>query len=192
MGSYVDFQAYAGPGDKGFRSTELEGYQPATRIGEVVMNAFVDSYEYTSEAMNDQITLGDLNPIIASGGAPGNPAEVVEYKPHFHEWATVREGMVCLARRKRTAVFRQYVAAETAVPVIACAAGLKTESEKDYFFAGVARTKSLRTPDDGIGPSVDECALRNSSQPQSLPAHPPLPCRWSAHFAPAAHRLSRS
>lgn len=82
--------------------------------------------------------------------------KIFEYKPHFHEWATVREGMVCLARRKRTAVFRQYVAAETAVPVIACAAGLKTESEKDYFFAGVARTKSLRTPDDGIGPSVDE------------------------------------
>ena len=32
--------------------------------------------------------------------------------------------MICLARKKRTAVFRQYVAAETAVPVIACAAGL--------------------------------------------------------------------
>ena len=157
MSMMPDFQSYAGPGDKALRNTEIEGYQPVSRIGEVVMNAFVDSYEYTSEAMNDQIRLADLNPIIAAGG-PGaaQGGEVVEYKPHFHEWATVREGMICLARRKRTAVFRQYVAAETAVPVVACAAGLKTESEKDYFFAGVARTKSLRTPDDGIGPSVDE------------------------------------
>ena len=38
--------------------------------------------------------------------------------------------MICLARKKRTAVFRQYVAAETAVPVIACAACLKASDEK--------------------------------------------------------------
>ena len=36
----VDFQSYAGPGDKGLRSSEIEGYQPVSRIGEVVMNAF--------------------------------------------------------------------------------------------------------------------------------------------------------
>ena len=36
----VDFQSYAGPGDRGLRNTELEGYQPVSRIGEVVMNAF--------------------------------------------------------------------------------------------------------------------------------------------------------
>ena len=86
----------------------------------------------------------------------GNTPEVVEYKPMFHEWATVQPGMICLARKKKTAVFRQYVAAETAVPVIACAACLPKAQEKDYFFAGVARSKSVRTPDDGIGPSVDE------------------------------------
>ena len=74
----------------------------------------------------------------------------------FHEWATVQPGMICLARKKKTAVFRQYVAAETAVPVIACAACLPKAQEKDYFFAGVARSKSVRTPDDGIGPNVDE------------------------------------
>lgn len=74
----------------------------------------------------------------------------------FHEWATVQPGMVCIARKKKTAVFRQYVAAETAVPVIACAACLPLANEKDYFFAGVARSKSVRSPDDGVGPSVDE------------------------------------
>ncbi len=82
--------------------------------------------------------------------------EAVEFKPHFHEWATVQPGMICLARKKRTAVFRQYVAAETAVPVIACAACLPFANESQYFFAGVARSKSVRDPDDGIGPKTDE------------------------------------
>tara|TARA_X000001036_G_scaffold130883_2_gene123746 strand:+ start:1568 stop:1732 length:165 start_codon:yes stop_codon:yes gene_type:complete len=36
----VDFQTFAGPGDKGLRNNELEGYQPVSRIGEIVMNAF--------------------------------------------------------------------------------------------------------------------------------------------------------
>ena len=88
--------------------------------------------------------------------AGGNPTPAVEYKPMFHDWSTVQPGMICLARKKKTAVFRQYVAAETAVPVIACAACLPKSMEKDYFFAGVARSKSVRAPDDGIGPSVDE------------------------------------
>ena len=113
--SMVDFQSYAGPGDKGLRNTELEGYQPVSRIGEVAMNAFVDSYEFTT--IGDQLKSEEL-----AGTGPGG--DVVEYKPMFHEWATVQPGMVCLARKKRTAIFRQYVAAETAVPVIACAACL--------------------------------------------------------------------
>ena len=74
----------------------------------------------------------------------------------FHEWATVQPGMICLARKKKTSVFRQYVAAETAVPVIACTACLSKDAEKNYFFAGIARSKSVRTPDDGIGPNTDE------------------------------------
>jgi hypothetical protein len=68
----------------------------------------------------------------------------------------VQPGMVCLARKKKTAVWRQYGAAETAVPVTACAACLSPASSKDYFFAGVARSKSVRSPDDGIGPTTDE------------------------------------
>jgi hypothetical protein len=64
--------------------------------------------------------------------------------------------MITLARKKKTAVFRQYVAAETAVPVIACAACIPKADEVNYFFAGVARSKSVRTPDDGVGPNVDE------------------------------------
>lgn len=78
----------------------------------------VDSYEFNT--MKDSLTEAQL-----SGKAVGGP-EMVEFKPMFHEWATVQPGMITLARKKRTAVFRQYVAAETAVPVIACAAGTPT------------------------------------------------------------------
>lgn len=118
------------------------------------------------------------------GGTVVTADGVAEYKPHFYEWATVQPGMICLARKKKTAVFRQYVAAETAVPVIACAACLKKDDEKNYFFAGVARSKSVRTPDDGIGPTVDEyftvsiggmCTLLNTS---GGPIHPGDLVEW--------------
>jgi len=145
-----DFQSMMGPGDRSLPMTEVSGYQPVSRIGEVVINAFVDAYEFSSHHMKDVLSLQDLT------GNAADPQDAVEYKPHFHEWATVQPGMICLARKKKTAVFRQYIAAETAVPVIACAACLPKDDEKNYFFAGVARSKSVRTPDDGIGPNVDE------------------------------------
>ena len=110
----------------------------------------VDAYEFAS--LRDVLKVSDMtgNPI------PDGDDYIVEHKPMFHEWATVQPGMICLARKKKTAVFRQYVAAETAVPVVACAACLPYALEKDYFFAGVARSKSVRSPDDGVGPTVDE------------------------------------
>jgi hypothetical protein len=151
-----DFQSFAGPGDRDLPMSEVSGYQPVSRIGEIVMNAFVDSYEFAG--LSDQISAQDMTGAPPPRDRAGNPlpSQIVEYKPMFHEWATVQPGMICLARKKKTAVFRQYVAAETAVPVIACAACLPKTMEKDYFFAGVARSKSVRTPDDGIGPNVDE------------------------------------
>ena len=150
-----DFQSYAGPGDRDLPHTEISGYQPVSRIGEVVINAFVDAYEFAQVPAN--ITSNQLcgsNPADMSPNGGGE--SVVEHKPHFHEWATVQPGMLLVSRKKKTAVFRTYVAAETAVPVIACAACLAKDKEADYFFAGVARSQSVRTPDDGIGPSVDE------------------------------------
>ena len=161
MSGYRDFASYVGPGDRDLPMSEVQGYQPVSRIGEVVMNAFVDAYEFT--ALPDQIhhhgretDAGLVNPddFLRTNG--NNNMPVVEYKPMVHEWATVQPGMICLARKKRTAVFRNYVAAETAVPVVACAACLPHDKENDFFFAGVARSKSVRSPDDGIGPSQDE------------------------------------
>ena len=149
--SHRDFVSYAGPGDRDLPMSEVSGYQPVSRIGEVVMNAFIDSYEYA--ALADTLNGNEMS---GNGALAGHAGETAEYKPMFHEWATAQPGMICLARKKKTAVFRQYVAAETAVPVIACAACLPKEAEKDYFFAGVCRSKTVRSPDDGIGPSVDE------------------------------------
>ena len=144
------FQAYQGPTDPMLKSTELEGYQPVSRIGEVVVNAFIDHYEYAR--------LGDegLKTSEMTGAAPVAGEKMVEHKPAFHEWATVLPGMICVSRKARGQTFRNYVAAETASPVVACAAGLKKDEEKQWFFAGIARSKSITPIDDGIGPSTDE------------------------------------
>lgn len=91
-----------------------------------------------------------------SGNAAAGGDKPVEYKPAFHEWASVQPGEILVARKKRTAVFRAYTAAETAVPVVSCAACLPKDDEKSFFFAGVARSKSIREPDDGVGPTTDE------------------------------------
>ena len=150
------FRSYMGPGDKDLpRANEVQGYQPVSRIGEVVMNAFVDAYEHQ----------------VLKGGTQNDAGDEV---PAFYEWATIQPGMLTLARKKRTAQYRQFHAAETAMPVIGCAACLTPKDEKDYFFSGVCRSKTVRTPDDGIGPTVDEVrrAIRSARNASSLPRSP--------------------
>ena len=68
------------------RSVEVRGYQPVSRIGEVVVNSFVDSYEFAS--LPNTITRTELTGRDgdALGGQRG--ADEVEFKPHWHEWAT--------------------------------------------------------------------------------------------------------
>ena len=53
-----------------------------------------------------------------------------EHKPHFHEWATALPGMICVSRKARNSTFRNYVAAETATPVISCCACLGSDDMK--------------------------------------------------------------
>lgn len=145
-----DFQGYAGPGDRDLPRSEIDGYQPVSRIGEVLCNAFVDPYEFSALPEN-------LTKSLMTGDVPGaNDDFVVEHKPMFHEWASVQPGMICVSRKKKTEVFRQYMAAQTAMVVTACAACLPKQQEQDFFFAGIARTKSVRVPDDGQGPTTDE------------------------------------
>ncbi len=61
-----------------------------------------------------------------------------------------------MSRKARNATFRNYVAAETATPVITCCACLGADDMKNFYFAGVCRSKSVRPIDDGVGPSIDE------------------------------------
>ena len=60
------------------------------------------------------------------------------------------------------------------MPVIGCAACLGPRDEKDFFFAGICRSKTVRGPDDGVGPSVDEVrrAIRSARDASSLPCLP--------------------
>ena len=109
----------------------------------------VDSHEFAGLEAS-------LSAQALAGPGFSDESRIVEHRPMFHEWATAMPGMICVARKKKTATFRGYTAAETAVPVISCCACLPKSAEKDYFFAGVCRSKSVRSPDDGIGPSVDE------------------------------------
>ena len=152
-----NYQTYMGPTDPNLRHSEIEGYQPVSRIGEVVINCFIDSYEFT--ALPDAISVKAVEP--ASGTDADKRSEATldgkfEHKPHFHEWATALPGMICVSRKARNSTFRNYVAAETATPVVACCACLKMEEESNFYFAGVCRSKSVRPMDDGVGPSVDE------------------------------------
>ncbi len=147
------FQTIQGPTDPMLRHSEIEGYQPVSRIGEVVINCFIDSYEHSAlpPHLNTAAVDGTNPPANAQ-----DPGTIFEYKPHFHEWATALPGMICLSRKARNATFRGYTAAETATPVVACCACLGSEDEKNFYFAGVCRSKSVRPIDDGVGPQVDE------------------------------------
>tara|TARA_B100000963_G_scaffold125810_1_gene109817 strand:+ start:2565 stop:3296 length:732 start_codon:yes stop_codon:yes gene_type:complete len=168
-----NYQSYMGPTDPNLRHSEIEGYQPVSRIGEVVINSFIDSYEFT--ALPEYVTVEDVEP--PSGAAEDERTAATlkmpfEHKPHFHEWATALPGMICVSRKARNSTFRNYVAAETATPVISCCACLGADDMKNFYFAGVARSKSVRPIDDGVGPQIDEfftlaiggmCTLLNNS-----------------------------
>jgi hypothetical protein len=146
MAGVVDFQSFAGAGDKGLRNNVISGYQPASRVGEIMNNAFVDQHEFVK--LPDGGITGDQ---MRDNGGPE-----VEPKPYFHEWATAHPGMIALSRKQRHTHYRGYTAAEHAVPVVVCAAGLTKDKEKDFFFSGVVRSSSVREIDDGQGPKTDE------------------------------------
>lgn len=180
----MQFQSIQGPTDPNLRHSEIEGYQPVSRIGEIVINSFIDSYEFaalpTHITHSELMGLGDKAAELAKlddaiAAAAGDATKIaklqkqkdavdadykddgqIEQKPHFHEWATALPGMICVSRKARNSTFRNYVAAETATPVVACCACLKMEEESNFYFAGVCRSKSVRPMDDGVGPSVDE------------------------------------
>ena len=158
-------QAYQGPSDPMLRSNAIEGYTQVSRVGEQVINCFVDPYEFG--VVPDSFTQAEMEGLAYNDGTGFKEPDgvtvytdakkdvVVETKPHFYEWATATTGMLAVARKQRS-TFRNYVAAETAAPVIVSAAGKGPLDELDFQFAGATRSNSVRTMDDGIGPTTDE------------------------------------
>ena len=151
------FQSTQGPTDPMLQHSLIEGYQPVSRIGEVVINSFVDAYEHSAlPPMLEAKKVDPTNETAEGMTEEDGQNKIFEYKPHFHEWATALPGMICISRKARNATFRGYTAAETATPVITCCACLGEEDMKNFYFAGVCRSKSVRPIDDGVGPQVDE------------------------------------
>jgi hypothetical protein len=152
MASKLNMQSFIGPSDPSLPRSEIDGYQPVSRIGEVVINAFIDGQEYMrlDTLQNQESRTGGAYEVINTNG---------DSVPHYHEWAAVLPGMVMLMRKRRHESWTNRVAAETAVPVISCVACLGNDEEaeiKNWQFAGIARSKNVPPVDDGSGPSYDE------------------------------------
>ena len=167
-------QSYQGPTDPALRSNAVEGYTQVSRIGESVINAFVDPYEFgnvpdafTTEELKGDVYTDKGSRKLVENGDPAGPGTIVEHKPHFYEWATAYVGMIAVQRKQRS-TFRSYVAAETSAPVIVCAAGRGPVDEFDFQFAGVVRSNSVRTVDDGMGPTTDEYFTLTIGGPQTI------------------------
>lgn len=168
--AFRQYQTIQGSGDPMLKHSEVEGYQPVSRIGEIVINSFVDGYEWgmikPQLSSNEIMGTVPIQYLGADGNvdpqAPNFDAQqayglvAAETKPLFHEWATALPGMICISRKARQASFRNYVAAETATPVIVCAACIPYNDMRQYYFAGICRSKSVRPIDDGMGPTTDE------------------------------------
>ena len=151
---------YLGPGDKNL-SNSLTSFQPVSRIGEITLNCFVDSKEWTAleEGGKSSLTAKELTGMEEDAFGPKDNTQqndIVEHKPYFHEWASAKPGMIALTRNTRSSCFKNFVGAETAVPVIVSCAMLKMSDEINYSFAGIVRTQSDRTPDMGKGPIDDD------------------------------------
>ena len=141
----IDMITAQHPGSKGLS----ESYQPVSRAGELTANAFIDAFVY------NKITSSDATD-MTTDEAKGVYARAGDTLPRFEEWATVHPGEICVQAKYQETRYRLAMAAETASPVIACAQCMPEKANGHYFFAGIARSKSVRPYDDGRGPKVDE------------------------------------
>jgi hypothetical protein len=80
--------------------------------------------------------------------------EWTDNKGPWYLWASVLPGMIAVNKldKPRTRSFGD----EATLDVIVSCADLERANERQYTFAGITRSKSILSPDDGLGPSVDE------------------------------------
>ena len=161
------------PGSDQLNSNFMSGYNPVSRNGEQTRNAFIDAFEFNeitpasgggghnawrfasnnSGLEDNQVALWDNAQQVS---AASRQQMVNDGAVPFNEWASVAPGLICVSKRDRNITYRNSVASETAMPVIACAQKLCTADNVDYRFAGIARSPSVRPYDDGRGPTMDE------------------------------------
>lgn len=160
-----EIQSYA-PGSTQLANNLVEGYQPYSRINELVHNAFIDKFEWNQISQvpltqfeidaTDAFELLRVRDMLARNMLPQTLGTgYQDSRPDYHEWATVLPGYICVSRKMRDKNWRGFLAAETAAPVIACAAAMPKAMDSQFFFAGIARSKAIEAPDDGRGPSTD-------------------------------------
>lgn len=162
-------QSFA-PGSTELPHNLVEGNQPYSRINELVLNAFIDPYEWNN-IQQDPLTVAETKATNSyeletiryhintnSSANRGYDLRTVggEARPPFHDWATVLPGHICVSRKMRDKNWRGFVAAETAAPVMACAQGMPKALDDQFFFAGIARSKTVKEADDGRGPKTDD------------------------------------
>ena len=147
--NYVQFTA--GPGDSKIRNNEVGGYQPYSRVGEVVMNATIMTSEWSN--------------------GPANTT--------FAQWATALPGMIAVAPTQGSKLSLRAPGGEATAPCIVSIPKLgpddappgfygdptknqdgnqaAEEKMKKYFFRGIVRSPCVRSEDELVmGPSVDE------------------------------------
>jgi hypothetical protein len=168
----MDVISAIAPGSDLLDSNFMSGFNPVSRNGEQTRNAFINAFEYNEvgeksshndwrwsstrppASAPDQLALWD-NAEAMSAPSRIQMTDLDQSVP-FNEWASVVPGIICVSRRDRNVTYRNSVAAETAMPVIACAQKFCTSDNVDYRFAGIARSPSVRPYDDGRGPTMDE------------------------------------
>lgn len=132
MSGHPTFYRSLDPNSDRYPHNNLQGSQPLSRIGEVVQNASVEASYYTiARAQADEA---------------GNSEPSVD----FADWATVLPGVVCVVpilQRHACSVLQ----GESAASVIACAYGFGSQDDYLFTFSGVARSKSIKDPSDGVG-----------------------------------------
>jgi hypothetical protein len=125
-----------GPGSDLLPNNMLNGYTPVSRNGEQTQNAFIDTTIW-----NETISDG-LRQVNANTGVEAEQA------PPFESWASVQPGQICVHAKNRAHAHQRYANAEMSVPVLACAQKWSYRQNRLFRFAGVARSKSIRTHDD--------------------------------------------
>ena len=139
---------YQGPHDERLPHSLVEGVQPVSRIGEIVGNCVIDHKRFHMAP--------NVVPRKLYNPADPKPDDVHSYKPHYHEWSSVLPGMLLIGKKEQMNTVSAHRSSEKGMEVLSCAYGIGPEEMDQYYFAGVARSKSVQPIADGAGPQLDE------------------------------------